>query len=725
MNATTSNLYFNNHINNINITQNKKQEYFGIRNCFKKIKKNISDKFKNTFESKKYYVNEPEVISKNKNSINNNINNNNINNNNNNKEKKNITKQIIIHITHVIIYFISYCFYFLSLKRCFEGEDICTSKLGWIIIAIIELIISLIINAVLFILMIYNKVSPLNLIHFIIVFILFYQYSNDTISEDHGYYNFVAFFSLLWLIILLELLIHGIIILIKSKYKYFIFVFISLFIILFIIIYQKNPMNCEEWALGLNNTYLENDINKYGCQIQIPKHCTYKIYQSTQDISKITKLDCSLGKSDARKTLLDTLTSPYINRNTKRFGYPLTNKGEVAGLDGKDKWVLLNYTYENMIDMDNITKDIQDFPEQIVDFTKNENGELIINLNFNETLSQERKKLENNLNSYSNNIMILYIDSVSRAHAMRQLKKTMQFFDKFSSYQGGHHEKYPDENFHSFQFFKYHCFKWFTPGNFPVLFYGNKKEVNNLTLITKYLKENGYVTNYCSDECKKDNTRTHHNMTESEIYDHQMLLCDPNIVQMNKPVKKCLYGNLNSYHLYEYGKQFWIKYKNNRKFSAMVTNDGHESSLEALKYSDDIFYNYLTTLYNQNLLKDTTILMVSDHGTTLPSIYYLDDFFQIEGRLPMLFILVNDRKNVSYNDQYYYIQKNQQTFITAYDFYNTVANILYGDNYTEINNKTDDFDTPKSPLGQSLFNYIDQSERSPMNYQSMDKNICK
>jgi hypothetical protein len=265
----------------------------------------------------------------------------------------------------------------------------------------------------------------------------------------------------------------------------------------------------------------------------------------------------------------------------------------------------------------------------------------------------------------------------------------------------------------------------FTQGNYPILFYGNPIGDNDLVLITRYLKENGYVTNYCSDECKKDNTRTHHNFTQSEIYDHQMLLCDPNIILMNKPIKKCLYGNINSYHLYEYGKQFWTKYKDNRKYSALVTNDGHESTLEALKYSDDIIYNYLTSLYNDNLLKDTTILMVSDHGTGLPSIYYLNDFFQIEHRLPMLFILVNDRKNVSYNEQYYNIQQNQQTFVTAYDFYNTIGYLLYGDKYADILNKTNDNDTPKSSFGQSLFDYIDPKTRTPKNYENMDTNICK
>ena len=705
MNNTSIINIFNNNINN-----NTKTKYFKCRNFFKFIKKKVVNNCKKINNQKKNYIHEPELGKNKKTDI---------------KNDKNKIK-IHRHILHFSLFFFTYFFYLLSLMGCNEGEDICTSKhVTWIKVVIVELIISIIIGSITLILIIYNKISSLNLIHFIIIFILFYKMSNGTLAEDHGYYNFFGFFFLVWFIILIELFIHGIIILIKSKYRFLFYIFLLLFITLFIIIYNIDPINCKEWALGLNNTYLENDKTKYGCQIRIPESCTYKIYNWSQDVSKITKLDCSVGKKDARKTLLKALKSKYVNKNTKRFGYPLTNNDKVGGLDGKDKTILLNYTYENMLDMDNITHDIEEWPEHIVDFSKNENGELIINLTFNETLSQERKKLEKNLNPYSNNIMILYIDSVSRKNAMRQLKKTMKFFEMFISYEGGHHKKFPNENYHSFQFFKYHSFRMFTPGNYPILFYGNKKESKNLVLITKYLKENGYVTNYCSDECKKDNTRTNHNLTKSEIYDHQMLLCDPNIVLMNKPVKKCLYNNINSYHLYEYGKQFWIKYKNNRKFSALVTNDGHESSLEVLKYSDDIIYNYLKSLYEQNLLKDTTIFLVSDHGTTLPSIYYLDDFFMIEARLPMLFLFVNDRKNVSYYEQYYYIQQNQQTFITGYDFYNTIGHLLYGDNYKNIQNKTIEQDSAKSPLGESLFNYIDPMRRNPKNYESMDTNICR
>ena len=59
---------------------------------------------------------------------------------------------------------------------------------------------------------------------------------------------------------------------------------------------------------------------------------------------------------------------------------------------------------------------------------------------------------------------------------------------------------------------------------------------------------------------------------------------------------------------------------------------------------DDVLYNYFNNLFEENFLKDTSVFLLSDHGTGITSIYLLDDFFQIEMRLPMLFILINDRK---------------------------------------------------------------------------------
>ena len=48
-----------------------------------------------------------------------------------------------------------------------------------------------------------------------------------------------------------------------------------------------------------------------------------------------------------------------------------------------------------------------------------------------------------------------------------------------------------------------------------------------------------------------------------------------------------------------------------------MTKDSHENSLEIIKYSDDLIFKFLTTFHYKRLLKNATILMVSDHEKAL------------------------------------------------------------------------------------------------------------
>ena len=639
-----------------------------------------------------------------------------------NKQKNNKKyPEIVLEIISLPLFALSYYLYYLSLEKCFEGEDVCSKKWDWIYLKLFQLMISAIIILVLLILIFYNILSRLHLIHLIITFIYFYRFSHSSYFHDHGAFNLIGLFVVLFLSSLSLLFLKLIFVLfrIKNKYK-----LILIIVLLFLYNAQTNPTNCDDWPKGLNNTFIENDKNKYGCQIVFPKKCHYKIISYTQDFSLLSHIRCSNKKKNARNNILKFANSPYVNKNTMKFGFPLTNNEE--GLkDGKDDNILKAYTKHNLIDMDNAIPSDLPKPEYIVDFSKDSYGELIIDLNYNLSLSLERKKSEINSIPYSENILILYIDSVSRQNAIRKLKRTLKFFEKFMPYNGGCNEKYPNENFHSFQFFKYHSFRGVTSGNFPKLFYGNDpKYAHDFVRITRYLKQNGYVTSYAIDYCQKDNARTNHNLSKDELYDHQLLLCDPNVIDFNSIIKRCLYGRLVSHHLYEYTNQFWRKYQNNRKFALVAMNDGHEGTLEVIKYTDDVIYDFLNSLFNDNLLKDTSIFLMSDHGCGMPSVYYLYDFYQIEFRLPMLFIIINDRKNVNYDKQYFNIQKNQQTFITAYDIYNTINNIIYGDNYAKIENKNNYHDTPKSPIGKSLFESIDAKKRKPKNYSPMVTNVC-
>ena len=624
-------------------------------------------------------------------------------------------------------FLLSYLLYYYSLEKCFEGMDECPKRIDWIQTKEKEVIFSCLIMVILIELIIYKKINKLHLIHIIFSFVLFYSYSHGLDFEDHGYFNFKGYLILFIIFIILFLPINALIYLIKKKKnKIIILILIVLLIsilILINILYKIYKTDCIDWPKGLNNTFLDNNSEKYGCQIIFPTRCPYNIFKNFLDYTKFVRKECQKFNIDAKQKLLKLSNSPYINEKVNHIGYPLTNKDPVCNLDFIDTDNLIEkFVMKNLVDMEN--KDLLNkyyknkIPEIEVDFSNNIYGEMNINLNYNKTLSEERILLEKNSNPYSNNIITLYIDSVSRVNSLRQLKKTLKFFEQFMSYKGVFQENNPSEKFHSFQFFKYQSFHFYTPNNYPILFYGRTRN-SNIVLITKHLKENGYVTCYSGELCDKDNTRTLHNLTNEEVYDHQFIICDPNRENININTIRCLYGKKTIEHLYEYGEQFWRKYKDNRKFLSIVSNDGHEGTLEVLKYSDNVIFNFLNNLFNKNLLKDSSIILVSDHGVGLPSLYYPYDFYRLEEQLPMLYVIINDRKNISYEEQYKYMHENQQTFISSYDIYNTIGNLIFGDEYKNINNKTEDKDTPKSQYGQSLFDKIDQKIRTPKFYKSI------
>ena len=284
-------------------------------------------------------------------------------------------------------------------------------------------------------------------------------------------------------------------------------------------------------------------------------------------------------------------------------------------------------------------------------------------------------------------------------------------------YKGNFNSKYPSENFHSFQFFKYHSFNGYTGVNFPFLFYGKNHTETNKSLITKFFKENGFITSGAMDWYFIDNIRTYHNFTQEDMYDHLLLLCDPNNDHYSINTLRCLYGKQNTEYLIEYIQQFWEKYRNNRKYSIIIDNHAHEGTLTVIKYIDEIIANFLNNLFNSNLLKDTSVFLLSDHGVGMPSIYFSSDFYQKEYDLPLLLLIINDRKNITYEEQYKYIYENQQSFIISFDIYNTLGNLLYGNKYYTIENNTQTRITCKSPFGKSLFDKINSKERSPMKYK--------
>ena len=638
-------------------------------------------------------------------------------------EKKKIQKKSrLFTIIIYILFFLSYSLYYLALEKCKDGQYACGKKLGWIRKKLFQAIFSAIIIAILFEFMILKLITKLHLIHAFLFQLIFYFYSHGDEFYDHGFFNFLGHNLIVIISLILFFPFHILIYLIKIKNKALILIYLTflIFLFFFYFYYFQSNLNCNDWPKGLNNTYIENDKRKYGCEIQIPKICPYKIGGYFLDMSKLYNVKCGRD-SKAREKTLKFSRSPYINKNTTRFGYPLTNKDPMCLNLPTKKGSIGLYVRQNLYDMDNKAHlNKTKLPEIVVDFSKNPYGKIIINVNYNETVSKERKELEKKSNPLSENIMILFFDSVSRRNGLRQFKQTLKFIEKFMPYKGYSNKLYPNEKYHSFQFMKYHSFKYNTGGNYPKIFYGRNRG-EEMIRITKHLKQNGYITAFSNDLCNLDSCYLPRNMSQEEIADHEYIICDANNRGINSMLKRCLYDKINVAYQLEYGNKFWRTYKNNRKFLLIVNNDGHEGTLEILKYDDEYAFKFLTSLFNENLLKETVVMLLSDHGCTMPSLYHFNDAFNFDIALPMLYI---DNKNLSYTQQYKYLYENQQKFITAYDVYNTIGHLSYGKKYEQIKDKEKSSeDTPKSKYGKSIFTAID-SKRTPYNYQAMETKVC-
>ena len=100
---------------------------------------------------------------------------------------------------------------------------------------------------------------------------------------------------------------------------------------------------------------------------------------------------------------------------------------------------------------------------------------------------------------------------------------------------------------------------------------------------------------------------------------------------------------------------------------------------------DEYLYNFLNELYEQKLLNDTSIFILSDHGNSYFNyIYYYilrSDDSLIERAYGTLFIILPSNKNKTINEDYYNnLYKNQQALISPFDIHDTLIHIIFGDN---------------------------------------------
>ena len=643
------------------------------------------------------------------------------------KGKNCLTKQ------NICLYILNICgiiCYKWSLMSCAKDPTECTVQRGmkfYITIGVLALISSLSLSIYVTITINYNKYF-FHYIYTIPAYIYFIVKYRGTDTADHGFYNGGGWIIFNIILIPLLLFCFRICYLIKNKrYKNLMMIIIIIF---GCIIYYNNltGFSCDFWDLGLNNTRIENDKSKYACKILLPEKnkCYLKKMNGFFDFSKIFRPSCTAENilDKEKQIFLNSLSDKYFGiSKLNHFGYPITtipdkftmsNENNIKELS--DFQELINH---NIIKMDLYNKDnYPDFPYPEVElfFDENNHGKIKINLTKNETLSDERVEISKKKNSLFNNVLIVYIDAFSRNLFLRKMHKLAKFIEQYMPYNLNEKEK----PYTSFQFLKYNTLRDLTYPNIKAMFYGIDVEEDYGINALKYYKKQGYVTGHTGTTCGREifsvnNALSFGKYLDYDVWDHEniALFCDPNFFNshytLNKGVasyiKRCLYGKYAFEYMIEYGKQFWNAYPENKKFFRIHFNEGHEGTMELVTYLADPLFEFVRYFFENNLLNDTFIFVVSDHGNHIvgPWTFLRPQDYVLESTLATLCFIVPNSKKIYQNGLYDIVHENQQVFITPYDIYNTMVHIALGDDKVDNNSF--------SKRGSSILSYINPMER--------------
>lgn len=321
----------------------------------------------------------------------------------------------------------------------------------------------------------------------------------------------------------------------------------------------------------------------------------------------------------------------------------------------------------------------------------------------------KKKKNTNEGNSNENawNVLLLGMDTMSRARAYYNMPFTMRYFQKLGwlDYRG------------------YHKVGFNTFPNVMSILTGKKLEklyglcspnMNHCEdhIIWKKYKNAGFRTAFGEDNLSLPDTFYNYGGFEIIPTDHYMR---PLFLTGEKARGNiiCTKKIPSAKHILQYASQFLDTYNDENFFGFFWINSYSHNLIHKPSLLDKDLVNFFENLPLSN---NTFIIFVSDHGIRYGKMRYLMESYY-EERLPMFFIWVPYDFRERYKEKYKNLQLNQHRLTTPYDLHATLWEIL------KISNDSIDITVPEAcPHCTSLF-----KEKSPYRTcadAAIDKKWC-
>jgi hypothetical protein len=276
------------------------------------------------------------------------------------------------------------------------------------------------------------------------------------------------------------------------------------------------------------------------------------------------------------------------------------------------------------------------------------------------------------------NILLIFIDAMSRPQFFRSLPKTQKKMEAL----------HKSGKMHLNQFFRYGVVGFNTNPNSLGLFAGVRvtKGKSGLPIWEDY-RNNGYVAGETNDQCEDWDSSYNHRAKVS--YDHDLLapFCLPeyhprtgfpfgNFKGPYSILRRCLTGRYVHQYAVDYTKDFIKTYDGtNPWFFRTTFIEAHESTASVLKLIDGDLADLIGSLDDETLNR-TAIFMVSDHGLHVGFRFLFSKQGFVEHKLPFLTTLIPERFLNDYPELRQNLDENEQKLISSFDIHATFKDLL-------------------------------------------------
>lgn len=199
-------------------------------------------------------------------------------------------------------------------------------------------------------------------------------------------------------------------------------------------------------------------------------------------------------------------------------------------------------------------------------------------------------------------------------------------------------------------------------------------DCNNI-MIWNTFKKAGYVTAFGEDYLRLPDTFSGHTTFHRQPTDHFIRpLFQTGEKEIGNGSLICTGKVSSGQQLLDYALDFAVTYRKHSFFGAFWMNSYSHNNNSDPRNADKIVENFLFQLTYTNVLKNTFVIFVSDHGIRFgPQRTSVESYY--DERLPAFFMFVPPLYRIKFPIEFKNLFTNQERLITPYDLYSTLVDI--------------------------------------------------